>query len=173
MARSLLRTRLVLVSASLLVPLAVTRAASDAQSATQRPHTETFEAVAIVDSARGVDNPPPGDSQGDIITFTQKLFTNATQEHMIGTDEAYCIRTVPDTSRVCTGIFYLRNGTITITGPESVEPHSLAITGGTGRWRGARGEIALVPNGELEDHMTFHVEFESSDFRESLPNRRR
>lgn len=134
---------------------------------------QTFTAVAFVDSARDVDNPPTGDSQGDMIVFTQKLFTDATQEEQIGTDQVYCIRTVPGSARICTGIFYLRGGTITIIGPESVAPHSLAITGGTGSWRGARGEIALVPNGELEDQMTFHVELGSGNLHRDLAEQRR
>src|SRR5258706_204295 len=80
----------------------------------QRSHTETFEAVAFVDSATDVDNPPSGDSQGDIITFTQNLFSDTTKERQVGTDEVYCLRTISGTSRVCTGLFYLPGGTIAI-----------------------------------------------------------
>ena len=116
-----------------------------------------LQATAVVDSATNVDNPPAGDSQGDIIAFTQKLYATAARKTAIGHDEVYCVRTIAGKSRVCTGIFYLEHGQITTTGPESVKPHALAITGGSGKWQGASGEVDLRPQGEIVDHMTFHI----------------
>ena len=128
-------------------------------TASKHPVTKTFKATAVIDSATNVDNPPAGDSQGDIIVFTQKLYRDSSQKTKIGSDQAYCVRTIAGKARVCTGIFYLRGGTVTITGPESsTKVHSLAITGGTGDWRGAGGEIVLRPHGPVVDRMTFHVE---------------
>jgi hypothetical protein len=119
--------------------------------------TTILHATAVVDSATSVDNPPPGDSQGDILVFTQKLYATPARKAIIGHDEAFCVRTVVGKSRVCTGIFYLNSGQITITGPESVKPHALAITGGTGTWQGASGEVDLRPHGPIIDQMTFHI----------------
>jgi len=121
--------------------------------------TKKFKRTAIVDSAKNVDNPPSGDSQGDILVFTQKLFRHSPQRKKVGTDQVYCVRTIAGEARVCTGIFFLPRGTLTITGPESsASVHSLAITGGTEHWRGAGGEIVLRPQSPLIDRMTFHIE---------------
>lgn len=118
---------------------------------------KTFEAIGVVDSFSGVDNDPAGDSLGDSLVFTQKLYKDETKTKQIGTDEAFCVRTVPGVRRLCTGIFYLRGGTITIAGPESAGVHSLAITGGTGKWFGARGEVVLNSIDPVTDEMEFRV----------------
>ena len=138
--------------------IGVVQPAASSTDSNRQPVTKTFKRTAVVDSATNVDNPPAGDSQGDIIVFTQKLYRDSSQQDKIGSDQAYCVRTIAGKARVCTGIFYVKGGTITITGPESTGVHSLAITGGTGDWRGARGEIVLRPHGPVVDHMTFHVE---------------
>jgi allene oxide cyclase len=155
-------SRYLIVLAVAAVAVAVIGVVQPAASATQPKSSSVtkkkFKATAVVNSATNVDNPPSGDSQGDIIVFTQRLYRDSSQQDKIGSDQAYCVRTIAGKARVCTAIFYLRGGTITITGPESTEVHSLAITGGTGTWRGARGEIVLRPNGPVIDHMTFHVE---------------
>jgi allene oxide cyclase len=122
-------------------------------------HKKTFDAYAVVDSAGFVDNGPEGNSLGDTLVATQKLYKDETMSRQIGTDEFYCVRTVADAASagLCTGIFYLRGGQITITGPEGLGLHSLAITGGTGKWRGVRGEVVLNSQTPASDQMTFHV----------------
>ena len=139
--------------------IGVVQPAASSTDSNRHPVTKTFKRTAVVNSATNVDNPPSGDSQGDIIVFTQKLYRDSSQQDKVGSDQAYCVRTIVGKARVCTGIFYLKGGTITITGPESsASVHSLAITGGTGDWRGASGEIVLRSHGPIVDHMTFHVE---------------
>lgn len=138
--------------------IAVVGAVQPAVSSTDSK-TKKFNRTAVVDSARNVDNPPSGDSQGDILVFTQKIFRDSSEQKKVGTDQVYCVRTIAGEARVCTGIFFLPRGTLTITGPESsTSAHSLAITGGTEHWRGARGEIVLRPHGPVVDRMTFHIE---------------
>jgi len=110
-----------------------------------------------VDSGTNVDNDPHGDSQGDILTFTQTLYTDSSKTKAIGTDEVYCVRTIVNVSRVCTGIISIKGGELMITGRESLQKHSLSITGGTGKWRDARGEIVLVPASVVADQMTFKI----------------
>ena len=148
-------TRFLTVLAALSVGLLV--AAGPAEAAKHKPKVKKFSAYAVVDSGTNLDNEPAGDSQGDIITFTQALYTDSTKTKQIGTDEVYCVRTIVDTSRVCTGIFHIRGGELMITGRESLEKHSLAITGGTGKYRNARGEIVLVPDTIIADNMTFKI----------------
>lgn len=145
---------------SVVIPaLAAATATAALASADPTPHAKstTFRATAVVDSGNAVDNPPEGDSAGDIVAFTQKLYATPEQSSTVGRDEVYCVRTIPGSGRVCTGIFYLKGGQITITGPESLKVHSLAITGGTGRWSGATGHVVLRPSSATTDDMTFHV----------------
>jgi allene oxide cyclase len=134
--------------------IAVVGAAHPAVSSTDSK-TKKFNRKAVVDSAKNVDNPPSGDSQGDILVFTQKIFR---ESRKVGTDQVYCVRTIAGEARVCNGIIFLPRGTLTITGSESTSVHSLAITGGTEHWRGARGEIVLRPRGPLVDRMKFYIE---------------
>jgi hypothetical protein len=133
-----------------------TAALADANP-TPKAKTTTFRAIAVVDSGNSVDNAPKGDSAGDIVVFTQRLYATPEQKTVIGRDEVYCVRTVPGSGRLCTGIFYLKGGQITITGPESLKVHSLAITGGTGKYSGASGHVVLRPKSAVRDDMTFHV----------------
>jgi allene oxide cyclase len=149
--------RLTTVAAPAIAAAIAATALASAGTTASKSKTTTFKAVAVVDSGTPVDNPPSGDSAGDILAFTQKLYTTPAMTKMVGRDEVYCVRTVPGTGRVCTGIFYLKGGQITITGPESLKLHSLAITGGTGKWRGASGEVVLRPKTPVRDDMTFHV----------------
>lgn len=149
MRRILTTTSILVLAAFVIAPMA--------SSAKPKQKVKTFEAVGVVDSFNAVDNEPEGDSLGDTLAFTQKLYTDETKTKQIGTDEAYCVRTVPGVRRLCTGIFYLKGGTITIAGPESAGIHSLAITGGTGKWFGARGEVVLNSIDPITDEMKFRV----------------
>jgi hypothetical protein len=148
--------RLISIAVPALAAAIATAALASADTAPKVKST-TFHATAVVDSANEVDNPPAGDSAGDIVAFTQKLYATPEQKTVTGRDEVYCVRTVPGSGRVCTGIFYLKGGTITITGPESLKIHTLAITGGTGRFAAARGTVVLRPQNGIIDDMTFHV----------------
>ena len=136
---------------------AVLVAAPVAGAGKHKPKTKKFSVYAMVDSAAIDDRDPQGDSQGDMITFTQKLFTDSSMTTQIGSDEVFCVRTIVGASRVCTGIFSLKGGEIMITGRESLAKHSLAITGGTGKYRNARGEIVLEPVSVVADQMSFKI----------------
>ena len=47
----------------------------------------------------------------------KSVYSDQTKSRQIGTDEAFCVRTVVGEHQLCTGIFYLHGGSITITGP--------------------------------------------------------
>ena len=84
-----------------------------------------------------------GDSVGDILTFANKLFDedNLTQ---VGTDNGFCLRTVAGEAWECLWTVSLADGQITVEGPFYDKMDSvLAITGGTGFYRGARGQMAM------------------------------
>ena len=62
----------------------------------------------------------------------------------IGTDQGVCFRTVPGKAYECFWTVNLEKGQITVEGPFLDSGDSvLAITGGTGEYAGAQGEMAL------------------------------
>jgi allene oxide cyclase len=89
------------------------------------------------------DTGATGDSVGDILTFANKVF-DAADTTEVGTDNGYCLRTVAGAAYECNWTTVLDGGQITVEGPFfDGKGSTLAITGGTGRFRGARGEMEL------------------------------
>ncbi len=89
------------------------------------------------------DTGAPGDSAGDILTFSNQVFDRS-DAHAVGTDQGYCIRTVVGKSYECNWTTILAGGQITVEGPFlDAGDSTLAITGGTGRYRHARGVMKL------------------------------
>ena len=88
-----------------------------------------------------------GDSAGDILTFANDVF-DADDKNKIGTDQGICFRTVPGKSWECFWTLSLQKGQLTVEGPFYDTGDSvLAITGGTGEYAGALGEMALSARG--------------------------
>jgi allene oxide cyclase len=89
------------------------------------------------------DTGATGDSVGDILTFANEVF-DAADTTKVGTDNGYCLRTVAGAAYECNWTTFLEGGQITVEGPFfDAKDSTLAITGGTGRFRGARGEMEL------------------------------
>jgi hypothetical protein len=62
----------------------------------------------------------------------------------VGSDQGYCIRVVKGASYECTWTTFLTGGQIVVQGPfYDTKDSTLAITGGTGRYRHARGTMRL------------------------------
>ena len=91
-----------------------------------------------------VDLTTNGDSTGDLLTFHNELFDDA-NEIVVGTDQGECVRIEVGVSWECRWINFLEGGSITVEGPFFDDgPSAMAITGGTGAYRGARGSMRLV-----------------------------
>jgi hypothetical protein len=107
---------------------------------------EEMETLALVEHAASdavTDTGAEGDSAGDLLTFANEIFDkdNATK---LGTDSGWCIRVTPGQSWECFWTLMLVDGQITVEGPFLDAGDSvLAVTGGTGKYAGARGEMAL------------------------------
>ena len=103
--------------------------------------------LAVVEHATTdtvVDLTTNGDSTGDLLTFHNELF-DAGNENVVGTDQGECVRIEVGVSWECRWINFLEGGSITVEGPFFDEgPSAMAITGGTGVYRGARGSMRLV-----------------------------
>ena len=105
-----------------------------------------------------VDNAPDGDSVGDVVVFTQTL--RNLRGKVVGSDHATCTKSLPAGHRVCSGGFLLARGQLTIQGidpPDSVKRHPLIVTGGSGAYRGVRGEIDVRHLSPIEDRFVFHL----------------
>ena len=103
--------------------------------------------LAVVEHATTdtvVDLTTNGDSTGDLLTFHNELF-DAGNENVVGADQGECVRIEVGVSWECRWINFLEGGSITVEGPFFDEgPSAMAITGGTGAYRGARGSMRLV-----------------------------
>ena len=89
------------------------------------------------------DTGQPGDSAGDVLTFANDVFDRA-DARKAGTDQGYCVRIVAGKSYECNWTTILDGGQITVEGPFlDAGDSTLAVTGGTGRYRNARGFMKL------------------------------
>ena len=106
------------------------------------------EQIAVVERPVGettVDLGAKGDSVGDLLVFANQVY-DAANKTQVGSDNGYCVRTVVGKSWECFWTLTLKAGQITIEGPFMDTGDSLfAITGGTGKYAGARGSMKLHP----------------------------
>ena len=106
------------------------------------------EHIVVVERPVGettVDLGAKGDSVGDLLVFANKVY-DAANKTQLGTDNGYCVRTVVGKSWECFWTLTLKGGQITVEGPFMDSGDSLlAVTGGTGKYAGARGSMKLHP----------------------------
>lgn len=113
-----------------------------------------------------VDVLPTDFSQGDQFVFVNDLFQG---DKRVGQDGGTCILTrltSEGASTVyCTGSNSLPGGQVTVSGlidygadeEFKKDPYSLAITGGTGRYRTARGEVTIKELSTKEFRLTLRI----------------
>jgi allene oxide cyclase len=106
------------------------------------------EQIKVVERPIGetsVDLGTKGDTVGDMLVFANGVF-DAANKTQIGTDQGFCVRTIAGKSWECIWTLTLKAGQITVEGPFFDEGDSLlAITGGTGKYAGAKGSMKLHP----------------------------
>jgi allene oxide cyclase len=106
------------------------------------------EQIIVVERPVGettVDLGPKGDSVGDLLVFANKVYDSANKTQL-GSDQGYCVRTVVGKSWECMWTLILKAGQITVEGPFMDAGDSLfAVTGGTGKYAGAKGSMKLHP----------------------------
>jgi hypothetical protein len=93
---------------------------------------------------------PPALSLGDTLGWHNPVY-NAADTRVVGMDNGYCIRTVATgkTEWECAWTTLLRGGDITVEGPyyDDGTDTTLAVTGGTGIYTGAKGTMLLHATG--------------------------
>ena len=106
------------------------------------------EKIVVVERPVGettVDLGAKGDSIGDLLVFANKVY-DAGNKTQVGSDQGYCVRTVVGKSWECFWTLTLKAGQITVEGPFLDEGDSLlSVTGGTGKYAGAKGSLKLHP----------------------------
>jgi hypothetical protein len=134
--------------------------AANAASDDDPTESGRFTVVEHADTDTVVDSAPAGDSLGDSLAFGNPIF-NRRNHVEVGHDQGSCIRTEVGVAWECSWTTILRGGSITVEGPfYDAADSTLAITGGTGTWSKARGQMLLHarnPQGSEYD-FTFVVE---------------
>jgi hypothetical protein len=136
--------------------VAVTSAAS--VSATGGgPQRIVLHARSELEHAQAVDSAPAGRSAGDRLIFTEKLLD--ARGRRIGHDAADCVALFDQRSQ-CTGTYVFKRGQVMV---QLIQPkltgsadYRQAITGGTGRYAGAKGTVAVRQRAS-GDRFTFHL----------------
>src|SRR4051794_23277823 len=104
---------------------------------------KTLTVVEHATTDATTDTGGPGDTAGDVLTFANEVF-NAGDTAKVGTDQGYCIRVVKGKAYECNWTTFLPGGQIVVEGPFLDAANStLAITGGTRRYRRPRGTMDL------------------------------
>jgi allene oxide cyclase len=108
------------------------------------PNVTRIQVVERATTDTLVDLTTNGDSTGDLLTFHNDLY-DADDQTAVGSDQGDCVRVEVGVSWECRWVNVFDDGSITVEGPFlDAGPSNLAITGGTGAYRGARGSMRLV-----------------------------
>jgi len=134
-------------------------AASSARTPAARA---TGETITVVEHAITDKEIPTGDGKdvkGNILTFNNPVF-NFADRKQVGHDEGFCTRIAPKQGIYeCLWTTFFKRGQITVQGPFYDTRNSvLSITGGTGAFRDARGQMRLISkNGGQEFYFVFEL----------------
>ena len=159
------RVLIAVVALAASVVLVVAVSASGKQPSHTKRHGSNGhhgKAITVIEHATSdttTDTGASGDSVGDVLTFANDVFDPADAKK-VGTDQGYCLRVVAGTSYECTWTTFLPGGQIVVSGPfYDAKDSTLAITGGTGRYRDARGTMDLHSRmGGAEFAFVFHLD---------------
>jgi hypothetical protein len=137
-------------------------AAGFAFASTSSARTErTVRLIATTTEQKFIDTDPVGGSQGDQFVFHHVL-TRAGEE--VGEDGGVCTTTTAGGLFQCTVTYSLPGGQITVQGlalPTASQQVKFlfAVTGGSGRYRGVRGDARIVqlPGDDDRSRVTLHL----------------
>jgi hypothetical protein len=156
----------VVLALALVVSNFTLAAGSNTAKADDRDHSQTIQLTATSFANQDVDVGPSGLSLGDYFVATENLFR---QGKKVGTDHAVCTltRLEPPTgtpkrfAAQCLVTLLLPEGQITLqgvrTGSLSAQQpprFTLAITGGTGAYKTAHGQVRIVDINATDSRLT-------------------
>jgi allene oxide cyclase len=130
----------------LLVAVGATLALGAVASASGKARASKATVIHVVERAT-TDAVTNGDAEtdkvGNVLTFANKVYDSA-NKRQVGTDQGYCVRMVVGQTWECNFTTFLKSGSLTVEGKFSDTSNTvLAITGGTGAYATARGEMNL------------------------------
>jgi allene oxide cyclase len=98
------------------------------------------------------------DAAGNLLTFANPVF-DAANKKQLGSDQGFCVRVAVAKSWECLWTVTLAGGQITVEGPFLDQGDSLlAVTGGTGKYAGAKGSLKLHARDAKGSAYDFHYE---------------
>jgi allene oxide cyclase len=119
------------------------KAAASSNKSSEEKTIRTIHVIEHADTDTTIDVGKKGDSTGDILTFHNKVFDEQDKKS-VGRDLGRCIRIRAGHSYECAWTTVLHDGQIMVEGPFYDDRDSvLAITGGTGAYKRARGVMQL------------------------------
>ena len=144
-----------LLSCLRLLCVAAAGVLATGQAAVAEPQEIKVVEHAYTDAV--TDTGAAGDTAGDILTFANEVF-DADDKNKVGTDQGICFRTLVGKAWECFWTLSLDKGQITVEGPFLDAGDSvLAITGGTGEFAGATGDMALSARHRRQG-LRFHLQ---------------
>lgn len=136
---------LIALAAMVIFGLSTGAFAQDATPASREvlPGGMVLHVVERADNNTIIDLGESGDTVGDLLAWNNPVYDPSNQTKL-GDDQGSCVRTVVGQAWECTWTLILPEGQITVQGPFYDAADSvLAITGGTGNYRDARGQMIL------------------------------
>ena len=123
----------------------------------QTPAT-TLKVVERATTDAVTDTGEKGDTVGDILTFANKVYDEKNEKE-IGSDQGYCFRVAVGEAWECNWTIVLADGQIVVEGPfYDAKSSVLAITGGTGSYADARGQMTLEARDDKGSEYNFTYE---------------
>jgi len=144
---------LIFASAILLLAGAVTGLTLVFYFSTHTPQAHGLKTLHVVEHAitdTVQQFHAPKNSLGDVLGFHNPVFNEADKKQ-VGYDNGFCIRTVATgkTEWECSWTLFLNGSQVTVQGPyfDDGTDTLLTITGGTGSYTGAQGQMMLHARG--------------------------
>ena len=142
-----------------LVAIVLTVGLSVISSTDRVAHAASYTMIHLVEHYNNgviIDIGTKGDSMGDLNPFADPIY-DASNKKQVGSESGSCIRTIVKKLWECNWTVFLKGGQISVEGPNYDDSANsvLAIIGGTGIYRNARGELKVhVRNkaGTLDDY---------------------
>jgi hypothetical protein len=118
----------------------------------------TIRVVSVLQEEEFLDLGAEGESLGDQLVFSSKLLKDG---DVVGHDAVVCtLVSVERQEGQCVATTWFDDGQITLQGLINFteDPPAVPITGGSGKYEGAEGELHIRPVSETKEVLTFHLE---------------
>ncbi|MGI9253320.1 MAG: allene oxide cyclase family protein [Thermomicrobiales bacterium] len=158
------RSLITVAAVAVTLPLGILIGQFDLQGASARDEIIVMEHAS---SDTVIDNGDPGDTAGDTLVFANDIY-DADDVNLIGSDQGSCVRVKAASKKdavdglwECNWTVSLADGNLSVQG-KSVDDGTattLTVTGGTGAYASASGEMLLEPiNDGAEYRFTFRID---------------